>query len=146
MRMPIAAVLALAAALGPAGCSMESSKDRYIADYQPLNDRIVKVNDRMVDTLNTPSSPGKLARELTPMSAQLTRLGRQIADLDTPEDLRQESAALSRSLTRTAGGADRTASAAREADGPALVDATRDLADDVNALIRRSERLAEAAG
>ena len=137
-------LLVLAAGI-QTGC-LQSSKDRYIADYQPLNDRIVKVNDRMVDTLNTPSSPGKLARELTPLSGQLTRLGRQISDLDTPEDLRQESAALSRSLTRTANGAGRTASAAREADGRALVDATRDLADDVNALIRRSERLAEAAG
>ena len=145
MRKPIVGLLALAAALGPAGC-LQSSKDRYIADYQPLNDRILKVNDRIVDTLNTPSSPGKLSRELTPLSGQLTRLGRQIADLDTPEDLRQESAALSRSLTRTGEGAGRTAVAAREADGPALVHATRDLADDVNALIRRSQRLAEAAG
>ena len=145
MRMPLAALLALAAALGAAGC-LQSSKDRYIADYQPLNDRLMKVNDRMVRTLNTSSSPGTLARELAPLSGQLTRLGRQISDLDTPEDLRQESAALSRSLERTGRGADRTATVARRADRRALVAATRDLADGVNAVIRRSQRLAEAAG
>ena len=54
--------------LGPAvrrrwrltGC-LESSKDRFIADYQPLNDRLVKVNGKLVKTLNTPSSPDRLA-------------------------------------------------------------------------------------
>ncbi len=61
MRLPCTVLLALPCApLALAGC-IESSKDRYIADYQPLNDRSGKVNDRLVETLNTPSSPGKLA-------------------------------------------------------------------------------------
>ncbi len=145
MRLPSLLVALLCAALALTGC-FESSKDRFIADYQPLNDRLVSVNGKLVKTLNTPSSPDKLATELTPLSGELTRLSRQISDLDTPEDLRQESGALSRTLARTGAGADTAATAAREADRRALVNATKALADDVNRGIRQADRLARAAG
>ncbi len=145
MRMPIVALPVLAA-LAAGGCDLESGKDRYVADYQPLNDRVVQLNERLVKTLNTPGSPGRLAGELAPLSRQLDRLSRQVAALDTPEDLREESAALSRSLARTGAGAGRTATFARSADRPALVASTRRLADDVNLLAQRTKRLADAAG
>ena len=138
-------LLVLPAGVLAGGCA-ESSKDRFISDYQPLNDQMVKVNGQLVDTLNTPSSPGKLADELTPLGGRLNRLSRQVSDLDTPEDLREESAAVSRSLARTGAGADRTAAFAREADRRALVGATKELAADVNRLVRETKRLAEAAG
>ena len=67
------------------------------------------LNDRLVRTLGTPSSPDRLAGELAPLPGEMDRLGRQIAALETPEDLREESAALSRSLARTGAGVDRTA-------------------------------------
>ena len=86
------------------------------------------MNGKLVKTLNTPSSPDRLATELTPLSGELTRLSRQISDLDTPEDLRQESGALTRTLARTGAGAGTAADAAREADRRALVDATKALA------------------
>jgi hypothetical protein len=145
MRLPLLLLALTCAPLAFAGC-MQSSKDRFIADYQPLNDRLVSVNGKLVKTLNTPSSPDKLATELTPLSGELTRLSRQISDLDTPEDLRQESGALSRTLARTGAGADTAATAAREADRRALVNATKALADDVNRGIRQADRLARAAG
>ena len=145
MRLPSLLPVLLCVPLALAGC-LESSKDRFIADYQPLNDRLVTVNGKLVKALNTPSSPDRLATELTPLSGELTRLSRQISDLDTPEDLRQESGALTRTLARTGAGADTAAAAAREADRRALVDATKALADDVNRGIRQADRLARAAG
>ena len=145
MRLPSLLPVLLCVPLALAGC-LESSKDRFIADYQPLNDRLVTVNGKLVKALNTPSSPDRLATELTPLSGELTRLSRQISDLDTPEDLRQESGALARTLARTGTGADTAAAAAREADRRALVDATKALADDVNRGIRQADRLARAAG
>ena len=145
MRLPLLLLALICAPLAFAGC-MQSSKDRYIADLQPLNDRLVTVNGKLVKTLNTPSSPDRLATELTPLSGELTRLSRQIEGLDTPEDLRQESDALSRTLARTGSGADRAAGAARAADRRALLAATKRLADDVNRGIRQADRLARAAG
>jgi len=145
MRLPSLLPVLLCVPLALAGC-LESSKDRFIADYQPLNDRLVTVNGKLVKALNTPSSPDRLATELTPLSGELTRLSRQISDLDTPEDLRQESGALTRTLARTGAGAGTAAAAAREADRRALVDATKALADDVNRGIRQADRLARAAG
>lgn len=145
MRRPCSLVL-LCTCLALAGCSLESKKNRYAEDYRPLNDQVVQVNERLVTTLNTPSSPGKLAAELRPLSGRLARLSREVAALDTPEDLREESEALSRSLARAGQGARRTAGFARHADRPALVAATRRLADDVNALNRRTKRLADAVG
>lgn len=71
---------------------------------------------------------------------------RQIDDLDTPEDLRQESDALTRSLDTTGAGATRTATFARRADARALTRATMDLADRVNRVILANRRLAKATG
>jgi len=145
MRLPSLLPALLCVPLALSGC-LESSKDQFIADYQPLNDRLVTLNGKLVKTLNTPSSPDRLATELTPLSGELTRLSRQISGLDTPEDLRQESDALSRTLARTGSGADRAASAARAADRRDLLAATKRLADDVNRGIRQADRLARAAG
>jgi len=139
-------LVVLCSCLAAAGCGLESGKDRYVADYQPLNDQVVQLNERLVKTLNTPSSPGRLAGELAPLSSRLDRLSRQVAALDTPEDLREESTALSQSLARTGAGAGRTATFARNADRPALVASTRRLADDVNRLAQRTKRLADAVG
>lgn len=143
----LAVLLVLPTGLLVAGC-LQSSKDRYIADFRPLNDRLVQVNGQMVETINTAStrSPRRFAAKLTPLSAQLTTLSRQIGDLDTPEDLRQESAALTRSLDSTGVGANRTATFARRADARALTRATMDLADHVNRVIRDNRRLAKATG
>jgi len=143
MRLP--AMLMLAVAVTLSGC-LQSSKDRYIADYEPLNDRLLTVNKRLVRTLNTSTSPHRLASELTPLSGELNQLSRQISRLDTPEDLRQESDALSRTLARTGADADRTASAARRRNRRALLGASRNLADQVNRGIRQADRLARAAG
>ncbi len=140
-------VLLAAAALRAGGC-LQSSKDRYIADYQPLNDRLVKVNREMVQAINTAPerSSQRLATELAPLSRELTRLSRQIAALETPDDLRQESDALTSRLRRTGARADRTVVFARRSDGPALSAETRRLADDVNGVIRATRRLARATG
>lgn len=147
MRKALVLLLFLPAGLLAGGC-LQSSKDRYIADLKPLNNRLVKVNDQMVETISTAStrSPRRFAAELTPLSGQLITLSRQIGDLDTPEDLRQESAALTRSLDTTGAGANRTATFARRADARALTRATMDLADEVNRVIKANRRLAKATG
>ena len=142
MSRVTAALAVLGACLLAAGCSTQSTKDRYIADYQPLNDRLVKVNEDLVEAINTAStaSPGRFARELTPLSGEMTTLSRQIRALDTPEDLREESGSLSRRLRRTGAGVDRTAGYARRADSQGLVRSTRTLADEVNGVIRASRK------
>jgi len=146
MRLPSLLVL-LAACLALPGC-LQSSKDRYVADYEPLNNRLVRVNGELVEAINTAAtrSPRHFATELRPLSGELTRLSRQIGDLDTPEDLREESAVLTRTLKVTGAGANRTATYARRYDRRALADATVKLAEDANRLIRANRRLARATG
>lgn len=146
MRLFLLLVLSCAT-LALTGC-FQSTKDRYIADYQPLNDRLVKVNDRLVEAINTAStrSPGRFASELTPLSGEMTTLSRQINALDTPEDLREESGSLSRRLKRTGAGVGRTAGFARRADSRGLVSSTKELADEVNGVILAARKLADATG
>jgi hypothetical protein len=147
MRVRLLSALAAAAVLLAAGCG-QSTKDRYIDDYSPLNDRLLTANDRLVRAINTApgKSPTELATELKPLSGEMSRLSRQIAGLDTPEDLRQESAALARDLDRTGRGAGRTASAAKRRDRHAMAVATLDLAHSVNRVSRAADRLARATG
>ncbi len=147
MRLSLLLALLLGAVLALTGC-FESTKDRYVSDYQPLNDRLVKVNQELVEAINTASArgPRRLAGELTPLAGELEVLSRQIADLDTPEDLRQESATLTRRLRRTGRGAGSTAALARRPDRTGLASATTELADQVNGVIRATRRLARATG
>lgn len=133
-------------ALLASGCG-ESEKDEYIEDYRPLNERLLKVGEvvgRAPLEAGTESN-ANLARRFDRYADDLDRVNRDIAALDTPADLMDESKALTRAIGVVIADLEKIA-AAREADERAAAAATLSLTDHSNAVNRAQNRLAKATG
>lgn len=129
------------------GCG-ESEKDKYIEDYKPLNERLLKVGEavgRAPLEAGTESN-ANLARRFNRYADDLDRVNRDIAALDTPADLMEESKALTRTIGVVIADLEKIATAAREADERAAAAATLSLPDHANAVNRAQNRLAKATG
>lgn len=145
LRLP--ALAAVTVALLTAGCG-ESEKDEFIDAYKPLNDRLLKVGEavgRAPLEAGTESN-AKLAQRFNRYADDLDRINREIAALDTPADLVDESKALTRSVVVVIVDLEKIATAAREADQRAAAAATLSLTDHSNAVNRAQNRLARATG
>jgi len=136
-----------AAALVAAGCGKDD-KEKYVEAYDPLNERLLKLGDavgRAPLEAGTESN-ARLAHRFNRYADDLDRVNRDIAALDTPDDLMDESKALTRAIGVVIVDLENVATAAREADQRRAGAATLSLTDHTNAVNRAQNRLARATG
>jgi hypothetical protein len=138
--------VALAAVL-VSGCG-KSEKDKYIDDYKPLNDRLLKVGESIGSVTRgaAKQTNQQLAGQFSKNATDLDDLKDDIAALDTPSALKGESAALTRSIDLVVNDLRGIASAARRADKRAAGTATRALAVDAVKVNTAQNKLARATG
>ena len=110
------AALALAGSAA-AGCG-QSEEDKYVEDYKPLNDRLLRIG---VAIGAAPLEAGEqtneqLAQRFNKYAADLDAVKKDIADLDTPSDLEDESLALTSSIEVVVEDLKKVASAAESGD------------------------------
>ena len=147
-RWLVIALAALAvAAVSVSGCG-ESDKDKYVDDYKPLNDRLLKVGERIGDgTLRARRQTNeRLARDFGGYAADLEDVRKDIARLDTPDDLKDESSALTRSIDDVVDDLRKISGAADEGNPRAAAAATLDLGDHARTVNQVQNKLAKATG
>jgi hypothetical protein len=144
--LPIVAA-ALLASVGAAGCG-QSEKDKYIEAYKPVNDELIKLGQRLGTAVNSASSENnaQLARKFTALDADFKKTQKRIDDLDTPDDLKDESKALSDAIGTVEGDVAEIAKAAKESDPRAAAAATVRLTRDSNRVNVTQNKLAKATG
>jgi hypothetical protein len=140
------AALALAGSAAT-GCG-QSEEDKYVEDYKPLNDRLLRVG---VAIGAAPLEAGEQtndqpAQRFSKYAADLDAVKKDIADLDTPSDLEDESLALTSSLEVVVEDLKKVASAAESGDKAAAAAATRALARDAARVNFAQNKLARATG
>lgn len=130
-----------------AGCG-QSDKDKYINDYKPLNDKLLKLGDDLTSTVNGAGSDSnsQLASKFDGFDARFTSLRKQIIALNTPSDLKAPSKALTESLASTQKDVAAIAKAAKASDPSAARSATVKLAADAQTVNIDQNKLAKATG
>lgn len=139
--------LAVAAFVAVSGCG-QSENDKYIDDYDPLNERLLAIGEKIgrAPLEAGTDSNAKLARRFNRYADDLDRINKDIAALDTPADLMDESEALTRTIGVVIVDLEKIATSAREADQRGAAAATLSLTDHANAVNRAQNRLARATG
>ena len=139
------AVASVAMAL--AGCA-DSEQDRYVKDYDPLNDRLLEIGQSLgrAQLQAGSASNSQLGRQFSKSAAELDAVREDIAALDTPADLADESKALIASIGDVVGDLERISAAATRGDQQAAAAATLSLTEDSNDVNRAQNRLARATG
>jgi hypothetical protein len=142
----VLAALAIAALL-VSGCG-KSEKDKYVDDYKPLNDRLLKVGESIGSVTRGAAKQTNedLADQFSKNATELDDLKDDIAALDTPTDLKDESAALTRSIDLVVKDLKDISTAARESDKQAAGTATRALTVDAVKVNTAQNKLARATG
>ena len=85
----------LVAAIAIAGCG-QSKEDEYADDFKPLNDRLLVLGQQIGTGLDSAGdrTNAKLTSQFGRFASDLKKVNRQIADLDPPKELQDESKAL----------------------------------------------------
>ena len=137
----------IVSALVAAGCG-EDEKDKFVDDYKPLNDRLLKIGEavRRAPLEAGRESNAQLARRFNRYADDLDKFNRDLAALDTPSDLEDESKALTRAIGVVIVDLENVATAAREADQRRAGAATLALTEHSPAVNRAQNRLARATG
>ena len=140
--------LALLALTLPFAACGESEKDKYIGDFRPLNDELLAVGGNLATALDgvESKSDAALAKQFGALATRLEDVRKQIAALDTPADLKDESKALTDKLGATTSDVEKIAEAARENDAQAAAAATVQLSSDAADVNKAQNKLARATG
>ena len=148
MRPRLATALALLAIGASVGACGESEKDKYIDDFSPLNDELLVVGRDLSTALEgvESKSDAALAKQFGGLATRLEDVSKQIAALDTPADLKDESKALTEQLDTTTGDVEDIAKAARGNDAQAAAAATVQLSSDAQEVNKAQNKLAKATG
>jgi hypothetical protein len=147
-RLPVHVVLAALALAGAApGCGGDE-KDSYVDDYNPLNDRLLTLGESIgrAPLQAGPDSNSRLASRFRSYASQLDDVNRDIAALDTPADLRDESKALTSRIEVVVRDLRKISDAARRGDQQAAAAATLALTDHANEVNAAQNKLARATG
>lgn len=143
----LAAGLLATAVLVPTGCG-QGEKEKYIDDFKPLNDRLLRIGAALggASLEASPEANVDLATELGRFASDLRDVNRDIAALDTPADLRAEAQSLTRTIDVVVTDLEKISGAARRGDRKEVAAATMALADDSNSVNRAQNNLARATG
>jgi hypothetical protein len=137
----------VAAAVLTAGCG-QSAKDQYISDYKPINRDLIVLGTKLgraVNTAPTKSNP-QLAVQFSSFQRQLKEIRKRVDGLDTPDDLKDESKALSAAIGTVEQDVGDIATAARKSDASGAASATVRLSRDSNRVNNAQNTLAKATG
>jgi methionyl-tRNA synthetase len=145
-RLVLCLVLAVAV-LTAAGCG-ESAKDKYISSYKPINRDLIALGNQLSKAVNTASSKSnaQLAVQFGGYQKRLVSIRKRVDGLDTPDDLKDESKALSASIDTVQEDVGDIAAAARKSDAAAAGAATVRLSRDSNRVNNAQNTLAKATG
>jgi hypothetical protein len=146
-RLAVLLCLAVAASVLAAGCG-ESAKDKYISSYKPINKDLIALGNKLgtaVNTANTKSNP-QLAAQFSGFQKQLVTIRKRVDGLDTPDDLKDESRALSSAIDTVQEDVGDIATAARKSDAAGAGAATVRLSRDSNRVNNAQNTLAKATG
>ena len=147
MRRVAVPFLLILIAILVAACG-ESEKDKYIDDYKPLNEELLNVGEKLSKEVQgaDQETDAQLEDTFQGLAKELERVGDEIADLDTPDDLKEESEALTKRIDAAVAGISAFAKAAgsnaAEAEAAALVA----LGTAAVAVNRAQNELAKATG
>jgi hypothetical protein len=149
MRRAIATTLSVTAlfAIPVAGCG-QSDKDKYVDDYKPLNNKLVKLGDDVVSEVNGASSKSntQLAAAFSTLGKRIAAVRTDIAGLDTPTELKDESKGLTDALSSAQSDVEAISKAAKESDPTAAQAASKKLATDADKVTTNQNKLAKATG
>ncbi len=137
----------LLAALAAAGCG-ENSRDKFIDDYKPLNDRLLKVGQDLGTGLQKAEGKSNkaLSEQFAAYALRLESVSKDIRRLETPGELEDESEALTSRIDAAVENLKEISGAAANNDAQAAATATVELATNSQALNRAQNRLAKATG
>ncbi len=147
MRRPALLLTLVLVALPAAACG-ESDKDKYIDDYKPLNDQLLDVGQDLSKAIQgaDTQSDAQLAATFEGLAKELEGVRDDIADLDTPDDLKEESDALTKRIDSAVGDIEDISKAAQENDAQAAAAATVALGAAAVQVNRAQNALAKATG
>lgn len=145
-RLVLPVILALLAAAA-AGCG-QSAKDKYIGDYKPLNDQLLKVGQELGRGVAgaDKKSDAALARQFSGIAKDLASVNAKIKDLDTPAELKDESATLAKRIDATVKNVEDISKAAKDGDGQGAAAATVRLSSNASKVNIAQNKLAKATG
>jgi len=145
--LPLTVAALVTAGLAASGCG-QSDKDRYVHDYKPLNDRLLRVGEAIgrAPIEAAPDSNAKLSARFRRYASDLNRVNKDIAALDTPGDLRADATALTRGIGAVVRDLEKISRAASRGDQKAVAATTVALRDGANMVNKAQNRLARATG
>lgn len=130
-----------------AGCG-QSQEDEYADDFKPLNDRLLRVGERIDTGLGSAGDQtnAKLARQFAGFASDLENVNEDIADLDPPKELQDESNALTERTDVVVKDLKDISEGARSGDRMATTRATLAFGRHAQRLNQAQNRLAKATG
>jgi hypothetical protein len=137
----------LVAAIALAGCG-KSEEEKYADDFKPVNDRLLKVGERIGTRLGDASKQtnARLARQFGGFASDLEKVNGEIAALDPPKDLRDESRTLTERIEVVVKDLEDISEAARSGDPKAAKRAALSFGRHSPPLNQAQNRLARATG
>lgn len=146
MRLRLVTLLALLA-LALIGCG-QSEKEKYVDAYKPLNDRLLSVGEDLGAALQAADSKRDeaVAAQFAALARRLEVVRKDVAAVETPADLRDESKALNDALTDAIADIEDIASASRGKDARRAAAATVQLSTAARKVNVAQNRLALATG
>ena len=129
---------------GGCGGGDENETEEYVKRYRPLNEKLIEISQKISATLSGGQSGQPLGLEFDLQIAQLETVNRNIANLDTPEELRDESRTLTARISRTVAKLKQISTAVREGRQEEAASATVELAARAQAVNRAQDQLARA--
>jgi hypothetical protein len=141
-------VLALLALALPVAACGESETDKYVDDFKPLNDRLLKIGRELGDALEAADSQSDAALEkrFSALAKQLEDVNGEIAALDTPADLQDEAKGLNKALDAATLDVEDIAKAAGAKDAEDAAAATLQLSSNAQKVNSAQNKLARATG
>jgi hypothetical protein len=144
-------LLALAAlalvTVAASGCG-QTEKEKYVDDYKPLNDRLLKVGQEIgtAPLAARRQSNVKISQQFDKYASDLDDVRKDIASLDTPDSLKPESKSLTSAIGLAVTDLRDISGAAKRADKRAAAGATLELRDHAEKVNFSQNRLATATG
>jgi methionyl-tRNA synthetase len=129
------------------GCG-ESEKEKYVDDYKPLNERLLKVGESLGAGLGNASdrTNAQLAEQFKGFASDLEDVNKDIEALDPPAELEGDSKTLTERVDVVVKDAEAISKAAQKGDAKAAAAATMDLAEHSNRVNQAQNKLARATG
>ena len=146
-RLVLLLSLLALAGVASAGCG-EDEKDKFVEDYRPLNDRLLKIGSDLGEGLRSAGNKSnrRLAEQFAGFGLRLSAVAKDIRNLETPDELKDESSNLTARIDDVVKNLQDISGAAGTGDPQAAAAATVELGTTAQALNTAQNKLARATG